>query len=366
MTPRKNEPRVALDMDFEEALTRFSKADPKEIESSEKPLEVVQYEGAADHFLIFGGEDGPKVQVRFDEGDLWFTYDQIARIFGVDESVAIRHVQKFLDDGELDESTTAEFAVVREEGGRNVTRSIRHFGLDVAFYAGYRVNSKQGARFRRWATDVLVRVAKHGFIVDVQRLKEPESYDRVKELREIVRDIRASEAHVYREVRELCALVRDYMSGSREWQAFYARMQNKLFWAVLQATATQVRLERAHAEQPNMGLTAWSGKRIIQKDALTAKNYLAHGEAEEMNRLSVMLLDFFEDQLKIGVIVTMADLEAALDRFIRNANRVLLPSRGIHIPTKTEADTHCKAEYKRFSELRAMSEPEPDTRYLEG
>jgi hypothetical protein len=126
-------------MDFEEALARFSQTDPKEIQSNEQPLELIQYEGSEDKFLIFGQKDGPKVQVRFDDGDLWFTYEQIARIFGVDESVAIRHVQNFLDDGELDESTTAEFAVVRDEGGRSVTRSIRHFGLDTAFYVGYRV-----------------------------------------------------------------------------------------------------------------------------------------------------------------------------------------------------------------------------------
>ena len=115
-----------------------------------------------------------------------------------------------------------------------------------------------------------------------------------------------------------------------------------------------------------MGLTGWSGDRIIQKDTLTAKNYLAKGEAEEMNRLTNMLLDFFDDQLKIGVIETMAGLERALEQFIRNANRTLMPSKGICIPTKMEADTHCKAEYNRFQEIRAMSETEPDTRYLDG
>jgi len=364
MTKRKYEEPAKLDMDFEEALERFAQVDPNELQAEEEPVELVQYEGSADRFLMFGAADGPHVQVRFDEGDLWFTYEQIAQIFGVDESVAIRHVQNFLEDGELDASTTAEFAVVREEGGRHVTRKIRHFSLDVAFYVGYRVNSKQGALFRRWATNVLIRFAKNGYVVDVKRLEEPEAYDRVKELRRIVQDIRSSEANVYREVRDLCTLVQDYEKASRAWQAFYARMQNKLFWAVLQATATHVRLERADADKPNMGLTTWSGQRIIQKDTLTAKNYLAQGEAEEMNRLTNMLLDFFDDQLKIGVIETMTGLESALEQFIRNSNRPLMPSKGINIPTKTKADAHCKAEYKRFQRMRAMGEPEPDTRYL--
>jgi hypothetical protein len=362
MTPRKNEPPLVLDMDFEEALQRFSGVAPKELLSEEQPLELVQYEGAREQFLVFGADSGPQVQIRF-ESEPWFTQRQLAEMFGVSVPTVNEHVNKFLSDGELDDSVIRKFRITAVDGK---SYDVQHYTLDVAFYVGYRVNSSAGVLFRKWATDVLIRYAKNGFVVDVRRLKEPEASDRVKELREIVRDIRASEANVYREVRDLCALVKDYASGSREWQAFYARMQNKLLWAVVQATATQLRLERANAEKPNMGLTFWSGYRILQKDTLTAKNYLAHGEAEEMNRLSVMLLDFFEDQLKIGVIVTMDDLESALDRFITNMNRSPLPKRGLRIPTKTEADTHCKGEYKRFSELRAMGEPEPDTRYLEG
>lgn len=365
MAKRKYEQPVTLDMDFEEALGRFANVNPAELAEESQPLELLEYEGSKDRFLLFGREDGAQVQVRFD-GEPWFTYAQMAKIFGVSERTVIDHVQNFVDDGEFGDETTRNFRVVRSEGPKQVERDLKHFSLDVAFYVGYRVNSRQGAVFRRWATDVLIRFAKNGFVVDVQRLKEPEAYDRVKELREIVKDIRAAEANVYREVRELCTLVRDYVSGSREWQAFYARMQNKLFWAVLQATATHIRLERANAEKPNMGLTAWSANRIMQRDTLTAKNYLAKGEVEEMNRLTNMLLDFFDDQLKIGVIETMDSLESALDQFIKNTNRQLMPASGICIPTKTEADAHCKAEYKRFQQIRAMNEAEPDTRYLEG
>jgi len=361
MTKRKYEEPAKLNMDFEEALERFAQVDPNELRTEEEPVELVQYEGSPDRFLMFGAEDGPHVQLRFDDGDLWFTQTQLGEVFGVTVPTVNEHIQRFMSDGELDDSVIRKFRITARDGKRY---EVNHYGLDVAFYVGYRVNSKNGALFRRWATNVLIRFAKNGYVVDVKRLKEPDAYDRVKELRRIVQDIRSAEANVYREVRDLCALVQDYEKGSRAWQAFYARMQNKLFWAVLQATATHVRLERADADKPNMGLTTWSGQRIIQKDTLTAKNYLAQGEAEEMNRLTNMLLDFFDDQLKIGVIETMAGLESALEQFIRNSNRPLMPSKGISIPTKTKADAHCKAEYKRFQRMRAMGEPEADTRYL--
>lgn len=358
---RKNEKPVALDIDFEEALGRFAQVDPKELQPERQPVELVQYEGSSGRFLVFGDEEGAELQVRVVGDELWFTQAQLAEMFGVSVRTVGDHVNKFIADGELSDSVTRNFRVTAADGKAYNTT---HYALDVAFYVGYRVNSREGTLFRRWATDILIRFATNGYVVNVRRLKEPDAYDRVRELREIVRDIRASEANVYREVRDICTLVKDYVKGSRDWQAFFARMQNRLFWAVAQLTATQLRLERADANNENMGLTAWSGSRIIQKDTLIAKNYLAHGEAVEMNRLTVMLLDFFDDQLTLGVIAMMSDLESALDQFIRNMNRQPMPSRGIRIPTKTEADAHCKREYKRFSLNRAMLEGEADTRGL--
>lgn len=291
-------------------------------------------------------------------GEPWFTYAQMAAIFGTDESNVIRHVQNFLENGELADATTAEFAVVADEGGRKVTLTIRHFGLDVAFYVGYRVNSTEGVQFRRWATDILVRFATKGFVVDVRRLKGPEAVPgRVAEPRDILEHIRGDEANVYREVRTLCATCKDYDPKSR--------MQNKLFWATVQRVATALRLERANASKEQMGLVSWSGGRPIQKDALIAKNYLGTEEVRRMNRLAVMLLDFIRDQLAEEHITTMVEMERALDGFIKQASRPLLPSHGIRIPTKTEADDWCKDQYRLFSERRSRLEDEGDIRALD-
>lgn len=365
MNKRKYDQPPKIDMDFEEALGRFANTDATEVEKSileeerDGPVELVEYEETGERFLIYASDREAKLELRFD-GEPWLTQAQMAEIFGVAVPTVNEHIKRFLDDGELDDSVIRKFRITAKDG-KNY--NVQHYGLDVAFYVGYRVNSRQGILFRRWATNILIQFATKGFVVDVARLKSPDTPpDRVAELRDIVRDIRSSEANTYREVRQLCTMCKDYDPKSKEWQRFFARMQNKIFWATVQTVATQLRLDRADAGQPNMGLTSWDGDRLLQKHTLTAKNYLGRDETESMNRLTVMLLDFIDDQLKEQRIALMADLEAALDSFIKNANRPLLPKRGVHIPTKTVSDKHCKDQHKIYSEQRALAEPEPDTR----
>lgn len=343
--------------EIHETLEKFSQPIKEE---EELPLGLVGYEDKEGTFLILGGDEGPKVELRFGDEEPWFTQAQMARIFDKDLRTINDHIQIFLGDGELDTSTIRNFRIVQMEGQREVTRTVKHYSLDVAFYVGYRVNSKAGMLFRRWATTILKRFAKNGYVVDMQRLKEPEAYSRVKELREIIKDIRGSEANVYREVRELCTMCSDYEPKSKNWQQFFARMQTKIFWATVQAVPTQLRLDRANAQSVNMGLITWSGKRPIQKDTLVAKNYLAHDEIERMNRLTVMLLDFIDDQLKEGRISTMVEMETELNGFIKQTKRPLLQSKGIKIPTKTKADSFCKEQYKIFNEERSKLEEEPE------
>lgn len=329
-------------------------------EQEELPLGLVEYESKEGTFLIVGGDEGPKVELRFGEEEPWFTQAQMARIFDKDLRTINEHIQNFLGDGELDASTIRNYRIVQIEGQREVARTVKHYSLDVAFYVGYRVNSKAGMLFRHWATTILKRFAKHGYVIDVQRLKEPDGYGRVKELREIIKDIRGSEENVYREVRELCTMCADYEPKSKTWQQFFARMQTKIFWATVQTVPTQIRLDRADAQSVNMGLTTWSGTRLIQKDTLVAKNYLGQDEIERMNRLTVMLLDFIDDQLKEGRISTMVEMETELNGFIKQTKRPLLPSRGVKIPTKTIADSFCKEQYKIFNEERSKLVEEPE------
>src|SRR5258707_4675767 len=160
------------------------------------PVHLIEDEATGDRILLYGTERGTRLELRYDGDSLWTNQPQMAELFGVNFRTVNEHLLNCYREGELDESATIRnFRLVRTEGGRQVVRNINHYNLDAVISVGYRVNSKQGTLFRKWATGVLVQFASKGFVVDAPRLKNPAEHDRIAELREIARDIRASEAN---------------------------------------------------------------------------------------------------------------------------------------------------------------------------
>ena len=317
---------------------------------AERPLTLLEDAETGNRFIVYTNRDGVALELRFEGEEPWFTQADMAAMFGVTVPTVIEHIQKFMTDGELDVATTRDFLVVRQEGARQVSRPISHYGLDVAFYVGYRVNSSEGKLFRRWATQVLVQVATKGFVIDQRRLKSGGNADRVRELRAIIRDIRSEEANLYAEIQTICSLCQDYDATSKAAREFYRRMQAKIVYAVTSRTPSQVIMNRANSNLPDMGLVSWPGDRILQDDTLVSKNYLAEGEITELNRLTSILLDIFEDQLDIGRLTLMSECTALLDAHLLQLGRVVLDNPGP--PGRTVADAHAKAQYKLFNKRR--------------
>lgn len=224
------------------------------------------------------------------------------------------------------------------------------YSLDVIISVGYRVNSKEGTQFRKWATEKLVQFATKGFVIDVDRLKSPEGRDRVAELRELIRDIRSDEANVYRELRSICTMCKDYDAKSPAWRDFYAGTQAKLMWAVTNNTPSEVIKQRSDADLPDMGLRTWKGDQICKADTEVAKNYLAPHEIKELNRLTVILLDIFEDQLDVGKLTTMSEAASILDNQLRSLSRQVLRHGG-SVKAET-AKVHAHEQYRVFNEKR--------------
>jgi hypothetical protein len=308
----KYDPPVALDMDFGEALERFAQTKPEEVSDEQakgQALRLVQKEDGGPSFLIYATDRGVKTELRFDGESPWITTRQMADIFGVDTDTVLDHVNNFVGNGELDEATTGKFPVVQTEGGRSVRREVNHYGLDVAFYVGYRVNSAQGVLFRRWATAVLIQIAKHGYYIDKERLKDPDDPGIVEKVRSELYEIRASTGNAYREVLKIVSKCQDY-DGQKPARDFFARVENRLLYAATGRTAPEMIKERADARQPDMGLTYFTGKNgPIKRDVTVANNYLYQDEAERKNRITVMLLDYFVDQADQGRLVTMGECE---------------------------------------------------------
>jgi hypothetical protein len=313
--------------------------------TGDEPVHLFEDETTGDRFLIYTTQNDVRVELRYTGDALWMTQAQMAELFGRDVSVISRHIANVFDEGELSPSDL-HFLQIRGPGNRPVAI----YSLDMVISVGYRVSSAQATLFRKWATAVLVRFATKGFVVDVERLREGSDYDRIAELRDTIRDIRASEANMYAELRRICAMCQDYDGTSESAREFYRQTQAKLFYAVVNRTPSELLIGRADSKAENMGLQTWPREEIRQADALVAKNYLMPPEIKELNRLTTILLDIFEDQLEIGKLTTMAESARLLEKQLQQLNRLVL-THGGNVP-HYRAEATAKREYKKFDVKR--------------
>lgn len=305
-----------------------------------EPVHLQEDEMTGDRFLVYGDGTGFHVEISYDGDQLWVTQAQIAELFGRDVSVISRHISSILEEGELDESNLHKMQIASS------TKPVTFYSLDMVISVGYRVSSKQATLFRKWATETLVRFATKGFVIDTARLKNPDDRDRIAELKEIIRDIRSDEANVYRELRAICAMCQDYDSQSSQWRDFYRNTQAKLVYAVCSHTPAEILRARADARQPDMGLQSWPNENIRKADATISKNYLAEAEARELNRLTTILLDIFEDQADLGRLTLMSEATEVLERQLSGLGRAVLRSGGS--VSMSDATRHAEREYEKF------------------
>lgn len=309
-----------------------------------EPVILQEDEATGDRFLVYSTDKGLRLDIRYEGESLWMTQAQIATLFGRDVSTISRHISNIVEEGELDESSLQKAQIASS------TKPVTLYSLDMVISVGYRVSSAQATLFRRWATDKLVQFATKGFVIDSVRLKQSENADRLAELREVIRDIRSDEANVYRELRRICAMCQDYDGDSEKWRDFYKTTQAKIVYAVTSHTPAEVIKSRANAAQINMGLTAWPHDNIRKSDVTVSKNYFAEPEVRELNRLTVILLDIFEDQAEIGRLVMMDNAKKLLDQQLQSLGRVVLTHGGN--VSKTDADRYAERQYEVYSAQR--------------
>ncbi len=305
--------------------------------------------------ILYQTEDGrTRIQCRFENETVWLSLNQMADLFQRDKSVISRHIKNVFEEGELaPAATVAKSATVQTEGGKQVTREIEFYNLEVLISVGYRVKSPRGTQFRIWATQRLREYLVKGFTMDDERLKNPPGkghVDYFDELLERIRDIRSSERRVYLRVREILALAADYEATEPETQVFFQTVQNKLHFAATGRTAAELIAARADSAQPNMGLTAWHGGVVRKGDVTVAKNYLREDEIEELNRLVVMFLDFAEDQARRRKQIFLQNWVTRLHDFLNLNERAILPDAGKL--SREEAHRLAEEEYERFAARR--------------
>ena len=312
--------------------------------------------------VIYQTEDGvTKIDVRFVDDTVWLTQQQMAVLFQTSRTNVVEHIKNIYQEGELEpEATCRDFRQVREEGGRRVARQIPHYNLDMIISLGYRVKSAIATRFRRWATERLKEYIVKGFTMDDERLKKLGGGNYWKELLDRIRDIRSSEKVMYRQVLDLYATSVDYNPRSAESIAFFKVVQNKLHYAAHGHTAAEVIYERADADKPFMGLTAFAGDFPTAQDIEIAKNYLDKDELAILNRIVSGYFDFAEIQAMRHNPMYMRDYVEHLDKILQSTGEQVLNGPGS--VSHEEAVQKARREYRRF-QVKVLSPVE--VAYLE-
>jgi hypothetical protein len=282
-------------------------------------------------FLVYAAEDGKiKIDVRLENETVWLTQQQMADLFQTSQQNISLHLQNIYEEGELDcEATHKDFLYVRQEGSRQVSRSVEHYNLDAVISVGYRVKSLVATRFRIWATQRLREYIVKGFVLDDERLKNPDRpFDYFDELLRRIQDIRTSERRFYQKITDIYATSIDYEPTRPESIEFFQKVQNKMHWAITGQTAAEIIHARASSEKPNMGLTNWRGAKVRKEDVSIAKNYLDEAELAALNNLVEQYLVFAEGQAIRRVPMRMLDWIAKLDAFLSINDREILENAG--------------------------------------
>ena len=304
-------------------------------------------------FLIFqieGKEQG--VEVFYKDKTVWCTQKAMGMLFDCSTDNISFHLRNIYDSGELEEkSTTEKIAVVRQEGTREVNRSLHFYNLDAVISVGYRVNSIRATQFRQWATSVLREFAIRGYVLDKKRMENGSflGEDYFEHLLAEIREIRLSERRFYQKLTDIYATAVDYNRDAPTTRLFFKMMQNKMHYAVHGRTAAELIVERADAEQEHMGLTSWENApdgKIVKTDVAVAKNYLKETELADMGQLVNGVLELAERMAKRHIPMTMEDWAKQIDTILAAGGNEVLQTTGQ--VSAEQAKEHAETEFEKY------------------
>jgi len=308
-------------------------------------------------FLVFTKQTGEEgIEVRVHDESVWLTQKGMAELFDCSSDNIGLHLRNIYESKELDEiSTTEESSVVQKEGKRTVTRKVKFYNLDSIISVGYRVNSLRATQFRQWATRILRAFTIQGYVLDKHRLENGQIFDEnyFEHLLDEIREIRASERKFYQKITDIYATSVDYDRSAKTTKGFFAKVQNKLHFAIHGHTAGELILERADHQKKNMGLTAWENApegKIVKSDVSIAKNYLTEIEIRDLNQFVSMYLDYAERQARKYIPMTMEDWAAKLDVFLELNDEVILQGKGKI--TSEIAKAFAESEFEKYRKIQ--------------
>ena len=303
-----------------------------------------------DEIILYRTEDGKnEVNLLSRDGMVWLNQSQMAELFATSIPNINTHINNVLRDKELNTDSVVKDYLMTATDGKRYT--VKFYSLEMIMAVGFRVRSMRGVQFRQWANAHLSSYLRKGFVIDRQRLMNPDGRpDHFDELLEEIRYIRASEKRFYQKIRDLFSLADDYDKDDKAIQMFFAESQNKFLYAVTRKTAAEIIMQRADATKENMGLTSWEGRRVNKADVIIAKNYLLKDELDILNRIVTIFLDSAELRAKLRQTTTIGFWKENIDLILTSNGFPVLNSRGNR--GSAQAEEMARAEYEKFNAWR--------------
>ncbi|GHU93725.1 toxin Fic [Bacteroidia bacterium] len=322
--------------------------------SQQNKNKSLQIRNSTAEFLIFAYQSkGDGVEVRVQNGTIWLSQKNMGLLFDTSTDNIGLHLKNVFNDSELSENSVTEIFSATASDGKNY--QTKHYNLDAIIAIGYRVNSKRATIFRQWATVVLRDFALRGYVIDKKRMENGAFLDDdyFERLLEEIREIRLSERRFYQKITDIYSTAMDYHPESPTTKAFFAKVQNKMHFAVHKQTAAELIYHRADHSKENMGLTSWgkspNGK-IVKTDVTIAKNYLTESELQSLGRIVNGYLDFAEEYAKQHIPLTMSDWAKHLDLILQANGKDLLQNSGKI--TAALAKQHAENEFEKYRPMQ--------------
>lgn len=306
------------------------------------------------NIIIYNTPDGQaSVQLLSKDGTIWMNQSQLAELFDTSVPNISTHISNVLKDKELSRDSVIKDYLTTAADGKQY--NVTFYALPMILAIGFRVRSNRGTQFRQWANKNLTSYMVKGFVMDDERLKNPDGRpDYFDELLARIRDVRASEKRFYQKVRDLFSLSSDYDPTDKATQMFYAETQNKILFAITNKTAAEIIVSRANATMPNMALTSWKGKVVRKQDIYIAKNYLTEDEIDNLNRFVTVFLETAELRAKNRQDITIKFWKENVDKIILFNDKTVLQTKGK--VSHTQMEKKVDAIFQKFDKNRKIED----------
>lgn len=302
---------------------------------AEKNKKDVTIRSSAAEYLTYVasvGDSAESIEMRYEDENIWLTQKMLAALYDVDVRTINYHLKKIFDDAELQEEAVIRIFRITAADGKSY--NTKHYNLNAIIAVGFKVNNQRAVRFRVWANQIVEQYTVKGWAMDVERLKNGGSILTEKyfdEQLERIREIRLSERKFYQKLTDIYATAIDYDKNAKTTKDFFAKVQNKMHYAVHHHTAAELIMERADADKPHMGLTSWKAApegKISKSDVSVAKNYLTTDEMASLELIVSAYLDLAENRTRRKIPMTMEDWAKRIDKFINLFDSPILQDSG--------------------------------------